>query len=386
MRYYLIAGEPSGDLHGANLMTGLKMHDTECEFRFWGGDSMAAVAGAQNLAKHYRETSFFGFIEVLRNIRTISHQFKECQADIDAFAPDVLILIDYPGFNLRMARWAKERGIRTYYYIAPKVWAWNKKRIKAIKKYVDDLFIIFPFEQKYFGDRDVEATFEGNPLVDAIEARRATLPTADEFRKMHNLDQRPIIGLLAGSRKSEIEANLPLMVALSREFAEYQFVVTGVPWLDRELYQKHITDSSVRYICDATYQTLNVSEAAVVTSGTATLETALLNIPEIVLYRTWWLFANFHFLVLRIPYISLVNIILDRESVKELIQSTLDTTVASRELRAIIKGGSKREQMLKDFGELRGIIGAAGASERFAKVMIERLKNRTFNTNDVIKR
>ena len=189
MRYYLIAGEPSGDLHGANLMKGLKAHDPEAKFRFWGGDKMAGVGGSGNLAKHYKETSFFGIVEVIKNLRTIRRQMKECRQDVEAFAPDVLILVDYPGFNMKMARWAKEHGIRVFYYIAPKVWAWREWRVKAIRKYVDELFIIFPFERDYFPKHGIRPIFEGNPLVDAIEARRASLPSPDEFRRRHALDE-----------------------------------------------------------------------------------------------------------------------------------------------------------------------------------------------------
>lgn len=374
MKYYLIAGEPSGDLHGSNLIKGLQTHDPAAQFRFWGGDKMAEAAGRANLAKHYRETSFFGFVEVLKNLRTIGRQFRECQQDVLTFAPDVLILVDYPGFNMKMARWAKEHNIRVYYYIAPKVWAWREWRVKAIRKYVDELFIIFPFEKEYFPKHDIRPIFEGNPLVDAIEERRRTLPTPEEFRRRHSLDQRPIVALLAGSRRSEIQANLPLMADLARKFPDRQFVVTGVSWLDRSLYQEQIADSGIRYVCDQTYETLAAAEAAVVTSGTATLETALLNVPEVVVYRTLWVQVKLQPYVLNVPYVSLVNLNLGRESVVEIIQSGLDISRAERELRAILTGGEKRERMLRDFAELRAVIGGAGASERFAARMVELLK------------
>ena len=337
MRYYLIAGEPSGDLHGANLMKGLKAHDPEAKFRFWGGDKMAGVGGSGNLAKHYKETSFFGIVEVIKNLRTIRRQMKECRQDVEAFAPDVLILVDYPGFNMKMARWAKEHGIRVFYYIAPKVWAWREWRVKAIRKYVDELFIIFPFERDYFPKHGIRPIFEGNPLVDAIEARRASLPSPDEFRRRHALDERPIVALLAGSRRREIKAKLPLMAALARQFPA-------------------------------------APEAAVVTSGTATLETALLNVPEVVVYRTLWFQVKLQPYVLKVPYVSLVNLNLGRESVVEIIQSDLDITRAERELRAILTGGEKRERMLRDFAELQAVIGAPGASDRFAARMVELLK------------
>ena len=374
MRSYLIAGEPSGDLHGANLMKGLKAHDPEAKFRFWGGDKMAGVGGSGNLAKHYKETSFFGIVEVIKNLRTIRRQMKECRQDVEAFAPDVLILVDYPGFNMKMARWAKEHGIRVFYYIAPKVWAWREWRVKAIRKYVDELFIIFPFERDYFPKHGIRPIFEGNPLVDAIEARRASLPSPDEFRRRHALDERPIVALLAGSRRSEIKANLPLMADLARKFPDRQFVVTGVSWLDRSIYEQYIADSGIRYVCDQTYETLAAAEAAVVTSGTATLETALLNVPEVVVYRTLWFQVKLQPYVLKVPYVSLVNLNLGRESVVEIIQSDLDITRAERELRAILTGGEKRERMLRDFAELQAVIGAPGASDRFAARMVELLK------------
>lgn len=374
MKYYLIAGEPSGDLHGANLIEGLKKADPQAEFRFWGGDRMANAGGCGNLVKHYRETSFFGIVQVLRNLRTIGRQMRECQADVVAFAPDVLILVDYPGFNMKMARWAHEHGLKVFYYIAPKVWAWREYRVKAIRKYIDRLFIIFPFETKYFRTKGIEPIFEGNPLVDAVEARRAALPSAEQFRRLHGLDDRPIVALLAGSRKGEIRDNLPLMANLARKFPDRQFVVTGVSWLDRSLYEPYLAGSGIRYVCDQTYETLHVAEAAVVTSGTATLETALFGIPEVVVYRTLWFQVKLQPYVLKVPYVSLVNLNLGRESVVEIIQSNLDIARAERELRAILAGGEKRAKMLADFEELRGIIGGIGASERFARRMVAELR------------
>ncbi|MCD8033996.1 MAG: lipid-A-disaccharide synthase [Alistipes sp.] len=374
MRYYLIAGEPSGDLHGANLIKGLLKADPGAEFRFWGGDLMAAAGGRENLRKHYNETSFFGIVQVLKNLGTIRRQMRECQADVAEFAPDVLILVDYPGFNMKMARWAKERGIRTFYYIAPKVWAWREWRVKAIRKYVDRLFIIFPFERTYFPKHGIEPVFEGNPLVDAIEARRASLPTPDEFRRRNGLDERPIVALLAGSRRGEIRANLPLMALLSKRFPEHQFVVAGVAWIDRALYEQQMAGSDIRYVCDQTYETLAAAEAAVVTSGTATLETALLGIPEAVVYRTVWWQVWLRPYVLKVPWVSLVNLNLGREAVAELIQSDLSVERAEQELRAIVAGGAKREKMLADFDELRTVIGGPGASDRFAARMVEELK------------
>ena len=374
MKYFLIAGEPSGDLHGANLIKGLRKADPAAEFRFWGGDLMAAAGGAQNLCKHYRETSFFGVVQVLRNLGTIRRQMRECREEVAAWQPDVLILVDYPGFNMKMARWAHARGIRTFYYIAPKVWASREGRIRALRRDVDRLFVIFPFECDYFPRHGIEPLFEGNPLVDALEARRAALPTPEEVRRRNGLDRRPIIALLAGSRRSEIRKNLPLMARLAQRFEGWQFVVAGVPWLDRALYEEAAAGSGIRYVCDQTYETLLAAEAAVVTSGTATLETALLGTPEVVVYRLPAIEYRCMPLVVRCPWISLVNLNLGREPVAEVLQPNLDTTRAERELRAILPGGEKRERMLADFRELRTVIGGPGASDRVAARMVALLR------------
>ncbi len=386
MRYYLIAGEPSGDLHGSKLIAGLRKADPQAEFRFWGGDLMAAEGGKEGLVMHYREASFFGFMTVLCNLRTIGRQFAECRTDVERFAPDVLILIDYPGFNMKMAKWAKDRGLRTFYYIAPKVWAWKEWRVKKLRRYVDRLFTIFPFETEYFRAKGIEPTFCGNPLVDDIAARRATFCTREEFIRRNNLDDRPIIALLAGSRVSEIRANLPDMVALSKRMPEYQFVVTAVPWIDKQIYYAYMADgkfaSDVRYVCDQTQQTLAVAEAAVVTSGTATLETALMGIPEMVVYRVPKLYEVLRPYVLKIPFVSLVNINLGREAVRELVCAKLDLAEAERELRSIVSGGEKREKMLSDFAELRNLIGGEGASERFAAEMVKAIHNSQFTIHN----
>lgn len=374
MKYFLIAGEPSGDLHGANLIKGLRKADPAAEFRFWGGDLMAAAGGVQNLRKHYRETSFFGVVQVLRNLGTIRRQMRECREEVAAWQPDVLILVDYPGFNMKMARWAHARGIRTFYYIAPKVWASREGRIRALRRDVDRLFVIFPFECDYFPRHGIEPLFEGNPLVDALEARRAALPTPEEFRRRNGLDPRPIIALLAGSRRSEIRKNLPLMARLAQRFEGWQFVVAGVSWLDRALYEEAAAGSGIRYVCDQTYEVLLAAEAAVVTSGTATLETALLGTPEVVVYRLPAIEYRCMPLVVRCPWISLVNLNLGRESVAEVLQSSLDTARAERELRAILPGGEKRERMLADFRELRTVIGGPGASDRVAARMVALLR------------
>lgn len=374
MKYYIIVGEPSGDLHGSNLMRGIMQEDSEAQFRFWGGDKMAEVGGKENLAKHYRETSFFGVAQVLRNLKTIFGQIDECKRDIEAFEPDVVILIDYPSFNMRIAKWAKERGVKVYYYIAPKVWAWKEWRVKEIRKYVDRLYTIFPFESDYFRAKGIEPVFCGNPLCDAIAQYKAQMASREEFLTECGLDERPIVALLAGSRRSEIKENLADMVAISKNFPEYQFVVTAVPWLERELYDKMLAGSAVKVVCNKTYDTLIYAEAAVVTSGTATLETALIGTPEIVMYHIPKLYELLRPVVLKIPYISLVNINLNRECVREIVVSKIDVEAVCRELRSILKGGNSRKKMLADFAELQEMMGGEGSSHRTAQDIVKSLR------------
>ena len=375
MKYYVIVGEPSGDLHGSKLMRGIAAVDPKAEFRFTGGDRMAEVAGREAMLYHYTQMSFFGFVQVAMNLRTIFRQIDDVKADIERFSPDVIILIDYPAFNLRIAKWAKTKGIKVYYYIAPKVWAWKERRVKALRKYVDSLYTIFPFETDYFRGHGIEPTFCGNPLVDDIAECRKLLPQRNIFLAENDLDKRPIVALLAGSRRSEIKANLPDMVKIARRFPELQFVVTAVGWIERELYEGYISDvENVRYVVDRTQQTLAMAEAAIVTSGTATLETALMGIPEIVIYHVPWLYEKLKPYFLRIPYISLVNINLGREAVRELVCANLDIDYAADELRSILKGGAQRERMLRDFDQLREMIGGEGASDRFAHDIVKSLQ------------
>ena len=374
MKYFIVAGEPSGDLHGSNLMRGLQAEDSEAQFRFWGGDKMAEVGGAENLAKHYRELSFFGIAQVIRNLKTIVGQIDECKRDIEAYNPDVVILIDYPSFNMRIAKWAKEHGIKVYYYIAPKVWAWKEWRVKGIRKYVDRLYTIFPFETEYFRSKGIEPIFCGNPLCDSIAQYKAQMPSREEYLKECNLDERPIVALLAGSRRSEIKDNLADMIAISKNFPEYQFVVAAVPWIEKELYDKILANSGVRFVCNKTYDTLIYAEAAIVTSGTATLETALIGTPEIVMYHVPKLYEWLRPIVLKIPYISLVNINLNRECVREIVVNKIDVEAVSEELRATLEGGSKRAKMLAEFAELQGMMGGKGSSHRVAQDIVKSLK------------
>ena len=374
MKYFIVVGEPSGDLHGSNLMRGLQAEDSEAQFRFWGGDKMAEVGGKENLAKHYRETSFFGIAQVLRNLKTIVGQIDECKRDIEAFNPDVVILIDYPSFNMRIAKWAKAKGLKVYYYIAPKVWAWKEWRVKEIRKYVDRLYTIFPFETDYFRSKGIEPVFCGNPLCDSIAQYKAQMASREEFLKENGLDERPIVALLAGSRRSEIKDNLADMVAISRNFPNYQFVVAAVPWIERELYDTILSGTGVKVVCNKTYDTLIYAEAAIVTSGTATLETALIGTPEVVLYHIPKLYEILRPVMLKIPYISLVNINLNRECVREIVVNKIDVVAVSNELRSILKGGFRRATMLAEFAELREMMGGEGSSHRVAQDVVKSLK------------
>lgn len=374
MKYFIIAGEPSGDLHGSKLMQGIVNEDNNAKFRFCGGDRMIDVGGKEGLVKHYKDMSFFGFVQVLKNLKTIFSQIDECKKSIEEFNPDVIILIDYPSFNMRIAKWAHKKGIKVYYYIAPKVWAWKEWRVKSIRKYVDKVYTIFPFETEYFKGKGIQTTFCGNPLVDDIFQMQSKLPSREEFIAQNSLDGRPIVALLAGSRVSEIKANLPDMVALAKQFTEYQFVVTAVPWIDKSIYDYYL-QGSVRYLCNQTQQALAHAEAAIVTSGTATLETALMGIPEMVVYHVPKLYELLRPYVLKIPFISLVNINLGREAVRELVCAKLDIDDAAAELRSILKGGCKREKMLSDFAKLSALIGGTGASQRFATEIVKTLKN-----------
>ena len=375
MKYYVIAGEPSGDLHGGKLMRGIAKYDAEAEFRFCGGDLMARTAGERSMLYHYTQMSFFGFVQVAKNLRTIFEQMDNVKADIERFQPDVIILIDYPAFNLRIAKWAKSRGIRVYYYIAPKVWAWKERRVKSLRRYVDRLYTIFPFETEYFRGHGIEPIFCGNPLVDDIAERRTTLPTREAFLKENGLEDRSIVALLAGSRLSEINANLSDMVAIARRFPDYQFVVTAVKWLDISHYERITAGvDNVKIVVDRTQETLAMADAAIVCSGTATLETALMRIPEVVLYHVPWLYEKLKPYFLRIPYISLVNINLRREAVRELVKARLNVEEAEKELRSILPGSSERERMLTDFEELSTMIGKEGASNRFAEDIVNTLR------------
>ncbi|MFI3328125.1 MAG: lipid-A-disaccharide synthase [Rikenellaceae bacterium] len=375
MKYFLIAGEPSGDLHGSNLMKGLLKSDPEAEFFFWGGDKMAEVGGVENLGLHYTKSSFFGFVQVLFNIVTIIRQLFLCKRHIREFAPDVVILIDYAGFNLKIAKYAKSLKIKTFYYIAPKVWAWKESRIKKIRKYVDELFVIFPFEVEYFAKARIRGHYEGNPLKDSIGAKIDNMPSRASFLCENNLLERPLIALVSGSRASEIKANLPLMrhIAEKEEFNNYQFVVAGVDWLSQDIYDKWLEGSNIAYVEGQTYELLYHSEAALVTSGTATLETALIGTPQVVLFRLPWWQVMLKPIFLSIKYFSLVNINLGREAVREILQSSLNRSEGVKALKRVLVNGPDRAAVLESYAELDAMIGNVGASDRFAQKMVDLL-------------
>lgn len=364
MKYYIIAGEASGDLHASNLMKSLIKKDSAAEFRFWGGDLMAEVSGKKPV-KHYRDLAFMGFLEVAKNLRTILKNIKFCKQDILNYKPDVLILVDYPGFNLRIAEFAKKSGIRVVYYISPQLWAWKERRVETIKKYVDEMLVILPFEKDFYKKHEVDAHFVGHPLLDAISGLNPL--NGATFRKENGLNDKEIIALLPGSRKQEVEKMLALMLSVRPYFPQYQFVIAGAPSLPKEFYQKY-SDEDVHFVSNKTYDLLRSSKAALVTSGTATLETALLNVPEVVCYRSSALSYEIgKRIVKNIKFISLVNLIMDREVVKELIQSELTTENLIRELNLILN--QNRTRILNDYQVLRQSLGGSGASDHAAEII-----------------
>lgn len=373
MKYYIIAGEASGDLHGSNLMAGLKKADPNPEFRFWGGDLMAKHAG--NPVKHYKEMAFMGFVKVVTNLGTIFKNIKHCKNDIIKYQPDVIILIDYAGFNLRIAEFAHKNNIRVYYYISPKIWAWKTNRIKKIKKYVNRMFTILPFETEFYNSHDFKVDYVGNPINDAINERPDQEQTSEQFLTKYNLPNKPTVALLAGSRTQEIKLMLPVMLEISRFFPNYQFIIAGAPGIDQDLYNSIISTFNAPIIYNNTYQILSHSKAALVTSGTATLETGLLNIPQIVCYHTN--IGNFIYKIgrklIKVKWISLVNLILDKEAVKELVQNTFKKEYLVKELDQILNNIEYRQQMLDNYAELMHRIGKPGASEKAAQLIFNAL-------------
>ncbi len=369
MKYYIIAGERSGDLHGSNLVKNIKKNDVNATFRGFGGDKMAAEG--VEIVKHFEALAFMGFIEVLKNIRTILGILSFCKKDILSYQPDVVILIDYAGFNMKIAKFAKQNNFKTFYYIAPKVWAWNQKRAFKIKKYVDKLFVIFPFEVDFFKKYNYEVDYVGNPIMDAI---KQFVPQPD-FKKQHLLSEKPIIAILPGSRKQELQYLLATMLSQIDQFNDFQFIVAGVTSFDKEFYQKIGNKKNIKIIFDDTYNLLSVAHAAIVASGTATLETMLFGVPQIVCYRGNWLSYQIFKRVIKVPFVSLVNIIAQKKVVTELLQYDFNTKNLQKELTKITINQATRQQQLVDYAAINQKIGNSGASEKTALLMVNYLKN-----------
>lgn len=370
MKIYIIAGEPSGDLHGKNLIREMQQIHPDIELRGVGGDGLEALG--VRLTRHIRETSFMGFVEVVKNLGKIRQLFKDVKADIEDFKPDAVILIDYPGFNLRMAKWLQERGIRSLFYISPQVWAWKKSRVKKIQKFVDRMYVILPFEKEFYAKEGVEVDFVGHPLLDEIgegdfdgEALRQQLKIKEG---------KKVVALLPGSRQMEIKRMLPRMLAIVSRFPDCEFVIAGAPGQEEAFYKGLIGDQPIKWVSGNTYGLLSVSDYALVTSGTATLETALFGVPEVVCYAGGWLSVQLARWLIRVKYISLVNLVMDREVVTELIQKELNSTNLEKELRKLMNP-EHRGKLESDYQELTEKLGNQGASERAAKLMLSRIKS-----------
>jgi lipid-A-disaccharide synthase len=372
MKYYIIAGEASGDLHGSNLMKSIYIEDQNAEIQFWGGDLMQEVGG--KLVKHYRELAFMGFAEVILNLKTIFNNIKICKADIEKFNPDVIIFIDYPGFNMRIAKWAKIKKIKTHYYISPQIWAWKENRIKEIKRDFDKLYVILPFEKDFYEKKHhFPVEFVGHPLIDAIHNRKKT--DKQSFIVKNNLDSKPIIAILPGSRKQEITKMLSVMLSVVDDFKEYQFVIAGAPSQDFSFYEKFLIDKNVKFISNKTYDLLSHSHAALVTSGTATLETALFKIPEIVCYKANWFSYQIAKRIITLKFISLVNLIMDKEVVTELIQENCNQKNLKFELNKILEP-IYRKNLNEQYDVLEQKLGGIGASQKTAKLIVADLKTK----------
>lgn len=371
MKYYIIAGEASGDLHGSNLMKALLKEDVNATFRFWGGDLMSETSN--NLVKHYRDLAFMGFAEVIMNLRTIFNNLSFCKKDIEAFKPDVIIFIDYPGFNLRIAKWAKQKGFKTHYYISPQIWAWKEGRIKAIKRDVDKMYVILPFEKDFYETKhNYPVDFVGHPTIDAIANR--TQVNEYTFRADYELNEKPIIAILPGSRKQEIKKMLSVMLSVVKDYPNYQFIIAGAPSQDFSFYKQFIRKSNVRFISNKTYDLLSVSTAALVTSGTATLETALFKVPQVVCYKGNWISYQIGKRLVNLEYISLVNLIMNKKVVTELIQNDFNKDSLKIELDKILDP-YERAKLFLDYYDLEKKLGGKGASEKTAKLIFNTIKN-----------
>lgn len=369
MKYYIIAGEASGDLHAANLMKALKKTDPDASFRFWGGDLMEQEGGKP--VKHYRDLAFMGFAEVIMNLKTILGNISFCKEDIKKYNPDVIIFVDYPGFNLRIAKWARKEGYKTHFYISPQIWAWKENRIKDIQRDIDELYVILPFEKEFYEEKhNYKVHFVGHPLIDAIANRPPV--NIENFKAENGLDERPVIAILPGSRKQEIEKMLKIMLSITEDFKGYQFVIAGAPSQEEEFYFPFIKKKNVHLVMNKTYDILGIATAALVTSGTATLETALFKVPEVVCYKGNFISYQIAKRVIKLDYISLVNLIMDREVVKELIQSDFNRKNLKSELSKILSA-PHREKMFSDYYELEKKLGGAGASDKTARLIYDKI-------------
>lgn len=377
MRYFIIAGEASGDLHASNLMSSIKKNDAEADFCFLGGDLMAAQGG--KMVRHYKDMAFMGVVPVLLHARTVLGNIKQCKQSIMDYKPDVLILVDYPSFNLKMAQYVKENmpGIPVFYYISPKLWAWKEYRLKSIRKYVDRVFSILPFEVKWFADRGYTVDYVGNPCVDAVESRRHKDEPREAFCERTGLDDKPIMALLAGSRMQEIKSSLPIMLEAASKYKDYQLVVAGVNSIERQVYDDILKPYGAKIVFDETYELLQQSELAVVTSGTATLETALLRVPQVVVYKMsgGWLFHRFLELFIRVPYISLVNLIADKWLVKELVIEDFTVEKLCKEIDRL-RDDAYHAEVMNGYDELIELLGHESASDRAANAMRDALVKR----------
>ena len=372
MKYYFICGEASGDLHASNCMREILRLDSSCEFAFTGGDLMEEVSG-KKASVHIRDMAFMGFVDVLKNIGAIRRNFKKVKEDILNFQPDLLVLVDYPGFNLRMAKWAYEQGVKADYYISPTVWAWKEGRVEIIRNYVNKLFVILPFEAAFYKKKGLEVDYVGHPLLDAIEHKIPSLKSIEEFILDNRLSGKPIVAVLPGSRLQELERMMELMLKVMPSFTNYEFVVAGSATIPKEHYLK-LEQYKVKVVFDQTYDLMKNAKAGIIKSGTSTLESALFNLPQVVCYRAGSLSFAIGKKLVNVKYISLVNLILNKEVVKELIQSELTPENISKELRLLLNESDRRKEVLEGYRQLREVIGDSGASARLAKRLTEDAK------------
>ena len=372
MKYFLIAGEASGDLHASNLMKEIRQRDADAVFRFMGGDLMGAVS--DGMVMHCLETSYM-MLDVVFHLGKILGNMRKMKAELRSFRPDAVILVDYPGFNLRMARFAMRSGLKVFYYISPKVWAWRQGRVKQLEKHTDRLFVIFPFEEEFFHRFNLQVEYFGNPLVDAVGDFRRDFRGSGEWKKAHGMDDRPVVALLAGSRKKEIEAMLPVMVRVAMKHPGYQYVVAGAPSIDPSFYEPYLRETPVKLVHRETYALLESAHAGMVTSGTATLEAAMLDVPQLVLYRTGYPAYVLGKRMIKVNFISLVNLIYGEKLVEEFIQKDLFRRT-DRELARLLDDAEYRERMLEGYREVRHRIGGEGVSGRIAERMVEIIKGK----------